>query len=187
MSRGAGELNTLIYSSATSFDFSKATLQGADDAELRFLTVRNAGIAGPEGNSHVAILNLGASPHLTHVTALATGNQSINIGVLNVSGSPTMTDVTVTASGDADNFAVRNSDSSPTIKQSTLDGSDASLLHESGTAKVALSQLVGPITGAGGTLQCFNNYDDNLDPVTCEDTTPRPTESASIRALLEKA
>jgi hypothetical protein len=184
---GAGELSTLITSSATSFEFTKATLRGANNAELRFLTVRNAGIAGPDGNSHVAILNIGASPRLTHVTALATGDQSINIGVLNVSGSPAMTDVTVTASGDADadNVGVRNVFSSPTIKQSTLNGSDNSLLHESGSAKVALTQLVGPITRTGGTLQCFDNYDDNLNAVTCGDATSRPTESASLRALLE--
>ena len=55
----------------------------------------------------------------------------------------------------------------PTINQSTLTGSDNSLLHEGGSAKVALTQLVGPITREGDTLLCFNNYDDNLGAVTC--------------------
>jgi hypothetical protein len=168
---GAGELTTLITSSATSFEFTKATVLGADNAELRFLSVRNGGVAPPDGNSHVAILNLTGSPRLTHVTALATGNDTVNIGVLNASGSPIMTNVTATASGDATNIGVQNSSPSPTdgptIKQSTLIGSHNSLLHEGGTAKVALSQLVGPITRAGGTLQCFNNYNDILGAVTC--------------------
>jgi hypothetical protein len=165
---GAGELKTLITSSATSFDFSKPTLLGADDAELRFLTVRNTGTEGPAGSTHVAILNLAASPRLTHVTALATANQSVNVGVLNATASPTMTDVSATASGDATNIGVRNFSSSPIIKQSTLSGSTNSLFHERGTAKVALTQLVGPVaTEEGGTLQCFSNYDDNLRAVTC--------------------
>jgi hypothetical protein len=164
---GAGELTTLITSSATSFDFTKATVLGADNAELRFLSVRNGGVALPDGNSHVAVLNLAGSPRLTHVTALATGNDTVNIGVLNASGSPTLTNVTATASGDATNIGVRNFASSPTIKQSTLSGSDNSLFHETGSAKVALSQLVGRVTREGGTLQCFNNYDENLGAVTC--------------------
>jgi hypothetical protein len=32
---------------------------------------------------------------------------------------------------------------------------------------VALSQLVGGVTILTGTLQCFNNYDQNMAPVTC--------------------
>lgn len=56
----------------------------------------------------------------------------------------------------------------PTIKQSKVSGSTYSLYQESGsTVKVALSQLVGPVGVVSGTLQCFNNYDENLQPVTC--------------------
>jgi len=171
--QGSGEGNTLITSSTSAIQdtCAKGTVIGANNTELRFLTARNTGTA-TASSCVVAILNIGASPRLTHVTALVTASQSINIGVLNaVSSSPTMTDVTATASGDAQNIGVRNGLSSTTIKQSKLSGSYSSLLHESNsandTAKVALTQLVGPVIREGGTLQCFNNYDANLGAVSC--------------------
>jgi len=171
--QGSGEGTTLITSSTSAIQdtCAKGTVLGANNSELRFLTVRNTGTA-TASSCVVAILDVGASPRLTHVTALATASQSINIAVFNAaSSSPTMTDVTATASGDASNIGVRNGFSSPTIKQSTLSGSFSSLLQESNsandTAKVALTQLVGPVTREGGTLQCFNNYNDNLGAVSC--------------------
>jgi hypothetical protein len=169
--QGSGEGNTLITSStsATQDTCAKSTVLGANDAELRFLTVRNTGTA-TTASCVVAVLNVGASPRLTHVTALATASQSINIAVLNSNSRLTMTNVTAAASGGT-NIGVRNVFSSPTIKQSTLSGSFRSLLQEStsanDTAKVALTQLVGSVAREGGTLQCFNNYDDNLGAVSC--------------------
>ena len=169
--QGSGEGNTLITNSTSAVQdiCNKPTVLGANNAELRFLTVRNTGTA-TTSSCVVAILNIGASPRLTHVTAQVTASQSINIGVLNVTASPTMTDVTATASG-GDNIGVQNFSASPTIKQSKLTGSFSSLLHESTSAndaaKVALTQLVGPVTREGGTLQCFNNYNDNLGAVNC--------------------
>jgi hypothetical protein len=59
--------------------------------------------------------------------------------------------------------------SSPTIRQSKLSGNQNSLLQTGpSTAKVALTQLVGPVkTEQGGAVPCFNNYDDNLGAVNC--------------------
>ena len=81
-----------------------------------------------------------------------------------------MTDVTVTASGGNIGFGVINDGgSSATISQSKLSGSDRTLFQAStGTAKVALTQLEGPVSRVeNGTLQCFNNFDQNLAAVTC--------------------
>jgi hypothetical protein len=165
---GAGELSTLITSSTASFNVPSATVLGANNAELRFLTVRNTG-TGALGSWSAAILNIGASPRLTHVTAEVIAIRSVNIGVFNVSSNPTMTDVSATASGEATNIGMQNFLCSPTIKQSKLSGSNNSLLHtHGGTANVALTQIVGPITTSkGGAVRCFNNYDDNLGAVTC--------------------
>jgi hypothetical protein len=73
--------------------------------------------------------------------------------------------------GVGDTAGVYNNDSSPTIKQSTLIGSTNSLNQTfDGTAKVADTQLVGPVSNdsaTGAALQCFNNYDENLAAVTC--------------------
>ncbi len=94
----------------------------------------------------------------------------LHIGVLNRSSNPTMTNVTATASsgGSGDYYGVMNVASSPTIRHSKLTGSTRSLYQGSGTAKVALTQLVGLISkDPSGTLQCFDNYNDSLGAVTC--------------------
>src|SRR5215217_1929827 len=167
---GAGELSTLITSSAARFNVPAGTVLGADDAELRFLTVRNTG-TGAVGSWSAAILNLATSPRLTHVTAEVIASRSINTGVFNAlsAGTPIITDVIATASGDATNIGVENVLCSPTIKQSKLSGSYNSLLHaRGGTTTIALTQLAGPIaTSKGGAVRCFNNYDENLHAVTC--------------------
>jgi hypothetical protein len=168
--QGAGELKTIITSSVSaSWGTGTGTLVGADNAELRFLTVRNTGT----GDFNTAIANDSASPRLTHVTAEAAGMGALqNNGVFNLnSSSPTMTDITATASGGADGFnvGVLNSNSSPIIRQSKLSGTDYSLYHfGGGTAKVALTQLVGFVPKvSGSTLQCFTNYDANMAAVSC--------------------
>ena len=63
--------------------------------------------------------------------------------------------------------------------QSTLSGTGGSvgnlaLWQHGDSAKVALSQLVGDgqVVGgikldSGGTLECFNNYDENMAAVSC--------------------
>jgi hypothetical protein len=175
---GSGELNTLITSDVSTGGCHPGTVDGADDAEMRFLTVQNTGM----GLCQVAIYNGSASPRLTHVTAKATGvGGSVNDAVRNETlSSPTMTDLTATASGGSvANEAVVNSRSSPTITQSKLrapqDETGASLalggtFSEEDTTKVALTQLVGPIQKSNSaTLECFNNYDENLNPVDSED------------------
>ena len=100
-------------------------LKGADDAELRFLTVENTG-GGTYAN---AIFNLGASPSMTHVTATASGG-TYNYGVFNhSSSSPTMTNVTATASGGASSSGVLNAHSSPTMTHVTATASGGNVNH----------------------------------------------------------
>jgi len=80
-----------------------------------------------------------------------------------------MTNVTATASGGGESHGVENFESSPTITQSTLSG-DNSLVQTGSTAKVADTQLIGPIVEEGdldAVFQCFGNYDENMDAVTC--------------------
>lgn len=156
--QGSGELNTLITTTVTPEECIQfATLYGADNAELRFLTVR-------AGACSTAIYNNSASPRLTHVTASASGAGNYYGVYKRGSSSPTMTNVTATGS---DYGVTSYNASSPTIKQSTLSGSTYSLEHEDGTAKVADTQLVGPVANVNGTLHCFGNYDENLAAVTC--------------------
>jgi hypothetical protein len=97
---------------------------------------------------------------------------SENTGVYNTTNAnPTMTDVTITASaGDSDEaYGVYNEvSSSATIRDSSLSGTTNSLLPFGGTSKIANTQLIGAVGKAdGATLQCVNNYDENMQPVTC--------------------
>lgn len=116
---GSGENTTTITSTHSSgtWDANSATVSGADNMEIRFLTIENQG-----GNTYsIAIYNGNASPDITHVTAIASGGTYI-YGVLNVSSSsPAMTHVTATASGGGSlNYAVLNvSSSSPAMTHVT--------------------------------------------------------------------
>lgn len=106
---GAGELATTITFGGNDTE-ARGTLTGADNAEIRFLTVENTG-----GEDFArAILNSDASLRMTHITAYAHGGNADNFGILNESGSyPEMTHVTAIASGgdNTTNIAIDNLDS----------------------------------------------------------------------------
>jgi hypothetical protein len=191
---GSGELNTVITSGVDGGLCGNhlGTVNGADNAEMRFLTVRNTGpfcsttisnnSASPRlthltaettgesapGSLRAVVFNASnSSPTMTNVTATASGG-SFSYGVFNSNSNPTMTDVTATASGGSSaNYGVWNqNNSSPTIRQSELSGTtDALAQTDGGSSKVALSQLVGGV--GGGPVQCFNNYNENMAAVTC--------------------
>jgi hypothetical protein len=110
---GSGELTTTVTANA-------ATLWGANNAELRFLTVE---CTGGDGNSY-AIANSNASPHLTHVTARASGGTDTNYGIANYDySSPTMMNVTASASGGERNYGVFSLTSSPNMINVTANAS----------------------------------------------------------------
>jgi hypothetical protein len=166
---GSGELNTVITSGIRTNcqNTRPGTVNGASNAEMRFLTVRNTARL-----CTAAISNVSASPRLTHLTAENTGGNQQESAVWNRDNSaPTMTDVTATTSTAVFNHAVWSTDSSPTIRQSKLNGgtgeNSSALFQINGTAKVALTQLVGGVRLGGGSVQCFNNYNENMAAVTC--------------------
>ncbi|MFC2043320.1 hypothetical protein ACFLUA_04140 [Chloroflexota bacterium] len=112
---GSGELNTKILYWAIR-TLTEGTLGGANNAELRFLSIENSG-----GDEYaVAIFNENASPRLTHVTAIASGG-SQGFGVYNLGSSPVMTDVSVIiAGGTILNYGVYNQSSSPEMTNVTI-------------------------------------------------------------------
>ncbi len=148
---GAGELTTKITSSG-SINYDTGTVLGADDAELRFLTVENTGGA----DYAIAIYNNNASLRLTHVTASASGGTE-SFGVYNFdSSSPMMTDVTSSASGGTfGNYGVYNFDSSsPMMTDVTAGASEG--MYSYGVRNDSSSPTMTNITASawGGT----NNY-----------------------------
>jgi hypothetical protein len=166
---GSGELTTVITSSVTQGPEDDScpigTVAGADNAELRFLTVRNTGT----GSCNVAIRNESVSPRLTHVTAESTGVEGENpayMGVLNSNACPTISDATVTApTGGGIGVYSEGSTTgcSVFIKQSKISGGESAVNHVSGISYVAHSQIVGFTTN----VRCFNSYDENLQSHSC--------------------
>jgi hypothetical protein len=117
---GSGENTTIIQGSIDNGGL--GVVNGANNAEIRFLTVSNTG----GGFYAMAISNSSASPKITNVTAKASGATSINIGVYNHGSSPTMTNVTVSASGALSSYGVYNdSASAPTMTNVTVNVSAA--------------------------------------------------------------
>ena len=89
---GSGEGITTITSSLGT---GSGTVVGANNSELRFLTVKNTGEAG---QLVVALFSESTSPRYDHVTAMASGgndNEAIHIS----NGSPVLRYVTARASG----------------------------------------------------------------------------------------
>jgi len=100
---GSGQDVTTI-TAAGSASILTGTVVGANNAELRFLTVKNTG-----GNTFgTGIANVSASPRLTHVTALGAGGTVQSQGVYNNNSSAAMNHVTATASGAATTYAIIN-------------------------------------------------------------------------------
>ena len=100
LTRGGSDVHPLTGNAS-------ATVSGADNAVLRSLTVENTG-----GFKYAtAILNVGASPTLSHVTFSTSGAEYLSTSVYNVAGSPIMNDVTAAAFGPSqDNFGLYNCD-----------------------------------------------------------------------------
>jgi pectin methylesterase-like acyl-CoA thioesterase len=156
---GAGELTTRITFTGSATGTS-ATLVGANETELRFLTVENTG-----GNYVAyAIINSSASPRLTHVTASASGGTEASFGVYNYSSSPTMTDVTASASGGTNSIGVYNSSSSsPTMTNVTARASGGTFNY--GVCNDSSSPAMTNVTtSASGGTYSYGVYNSSSSP-----------------------
>ena len=154
---GSGELTTKI-----SFigDVS-GTLQGADNAELRFLTVENTG-----GDTYaIAIFNNSASPRLTHITTNASGGTYENYGVLNISSLPTMTDVTASASGVTKNYGVENDNSGGTMTNVTAIASGGDLNYGVYNTNNAWPEMTNVTANAWAGTNSYGVFNINSSPV----------------------
>jgi hypothetical protein len=155
---GGGELATKITYAGFG-DIHNGTVEGADNAELRFLTVENTGGHG----FAVAIYNASASPRLTHVTATASG-ATYSAGVHNYESSPTIQNSVISGSGGTWNYGIRNTADSGsytvTVTHSEITGSTGTIVNDSQfTTLVAASLLDGGETGYLTTLA--GAYDDS--------------------------
>jgi hypothetical protein len=117
---GSGEKTTKITGAFSNSGTPPAgAVHGADNAEIRFLTVENTG----NSSYTAAIFNSYASPSMLHVTSITSGG-SVRIGVYNTHSSPIMVNVTATGAGGLSTYGVWNeSYSSPAMTNVTATGS----------------------------------------------------------------
>jgi hypothetical protein len=115
---GSGELATTVTSAVTS---GYGTIIGADNSELRFLTVKNTG----GGQQSVALYSETTSPRYTHVRAISSGS-SENYGIHMSNGSAVLNNVTAIASGGTTVAALANFNGNAIVSNSSFTASDAS-------------------------------------------------------------
>ena len=155
---GSGQKLTTISGTTTG-------VVGADDAELRQLTVEAVG-PGPEV---IAMFVGSTAPMIKHVTLRASGATTTgNFGLLSsgVGSAPMLKHVSALASAGAgagpDTAVLAQNSASVTIRDSTLDGDDASASNTSGaSASIVNTQLVGAATdgASGATFACLGAFD----------------------------
>jgi len=118
-----------------------ATVLGADDAEIRFLEVKNTG----GGTNAVAIGNIAVSGAITNVSAFASG-ATFNHAIENHGAAPIMKNVTAWASGSGtENVGIQNDSNSTPGMINVIAGA------EDGTTNIGIKNL-----SASPTI--FNSY-----------------------------
>jgi len=182
---GSGENITVIAGSLSSA--SAGIVNGANNAEIRFLTVENTG-TGTDVN---AIYNAGVSPDITEVTAVVSGGY-FGRGIYNLSSNAVMNNIKITVSGADWAFGMENSSSTLTIRNGIIDvsgltegdgiysygtgsveimnskvkGSDASISTGARTF-VANTILDGMVGAPPSTITCAGAYNANYIEVVC--------------------
>jgi len=155
---GSGENTTVITGNIDSN--TSGVVQGASNAEIRFLTVQNTG----GGSDAIAIYNTSASPKMTNVTASASGAVS-NCGVFNISSSsPVMLNVTASGSGGTDeNCGVHNhSSSSPMMTNVTASALGGTGSTNAGIVNCSSSPTMTNVTvSASGGAASYGVFSDS--------------------------
>ena len=144
---GSGEGVTTITSALGT---GLGTVIGANNSELRYLTVKNTG----EPNQQVVgIFTETTSPRLSHVTVIASGG-SENYAIHTSNGTPVLSYVTASASGGGQSFGLANFNSVMTVINSSFSASDAAgfnagfLTTAGGSNRITSST----ITASGGAI-----------------------------------
>jgi hypothetical protein len=156
---GSGVNNTIISWPGSSAS-TTGTITGANNAELRHMTVRNTG-----GSTFgIAIYNGGTSPSLLHLAATAYGNSSNIYTVYNTSNAaPRMADMRVTASGSGTIIrAVFNNGSSPVMENITATASgmvSIQAVFNANGSSPAITNLTATASGGGTNVGVYNYID----------------------------
>lgn len=158
--------------------YSGGVVAGADNTELRFLTVEHTG-GGGVSNAR-AIYNNGVSPKITNVTVEIPGGPSVTRAIWNDGASPVMTNVKViaTASG-LSCVGIDNDDSAAVMTNVTVSASGATAnigISNDGLGPGGISPTMTNVTaGASGTGSDTTGVDNS----NCSPTMTNVTATAS--------
>jgi YVTN family beta-propeller protein len=132
---GSGENVTVIQGNKDG-----AIINGANNSELRFLTVRHTGGT----TTAMAIYNINASPRITNVTAIVSGATDWSYCIENSGASPVMSNVTITASasGSAWSVGISNISSSAPLISNVFMNVSGSSTHVFGFHNTASSPTI---------------------------------------------
>ncbi len=161
---GSGEITTTVTGNIEGPN--NGTINGASNAEIRFLTAQNTG-----GGTTFAIaidnINSNASPKITNVTAAASGATN-NIGINNFSASPMLTNVIAKAEAPGGTFnhgvvnnTVNDANAPIVMKNVTAtasSGTNNNGVYNTNSSSVVMRNL--NATASGGTISngVFNDH-----------------------------
>jgi YVTN family beta-propeller protein len=163
---GSGENVTVIQGNNNG-----AIVNGANNSELRFLTVRHTGGT----STATAIYNSNASPRITNVSAIASGATDWNACIENSGSSPVMTNVSVTSnvSGDVWCVGISNiSSSAPLISNVSMSVSG------SGTRIIGIYNLASSPTIRNSIISITADTGEGTGVASYTSGTVRISESA---------
>jgi pectin methylesterase-like acyl-CoA thioesterase len=189
--QGAGEGVTVLTAGGTGAGDVTGTLTGANNSELRFLTVENTGgsinSVAIRNNGVAPVINHvtarsstgllqsvavyndgGAAPTLVQVTATASNPGAMAAGMANVPGAPTIIDSAIRGLNGATNYGITAGFSGSAITtnifNSRIEGSTNTIRSAAGiTTRVAVSQLAGgPVDASFGPIICAGVYDESF-------------------------
>lgn len=157
---GSGENTTVITGTVggnTAYPPPNGVVNGASNAEIRLLTVSNAGTSGAY---FAAMVNTTASPKMTNVTLTATETGGLyHYGVYNNTSSPSMNNVTATASGATYPCGIKNDASSPSISNviaSASGGTNSYGVLNVNSSSPSMNNVFASVSGASGNYGIEN-------------------------------
>lgn len=160
---GSGELTTRITNAGSS-TAGGGTLVGANNAELRSLTVANTGAA----NYAIAIRFNNATTRLRNITAKATGGTSGNRAINIYGAGPMIAEVTATAAGGADAYGIMI-DSAVVTMTNVIASSSGATSHNYGISSLGSSMKMNSVTAsASGGSYSYGIYNESCTQVTLD-------------------
>ena len=151
--QGSGENVTKITGTIDTLDSGVVT--GANNAEIRFLTIENTG----GGEYAIGFYTNMANALMTHITSKASGATN-NYGVRIYDSSPIMTNVTATASGGDHARGVFNESSAPKMDNVTAKASGATTANYGVLNKgcsAIMTNVTAKASGGGHARGVFNS------------------------------